>query len=31
VIAVGDQKVVEPVLRRLGRLQIYDADGRAVK
>ena len=31
VVAVGDQKVVEPVLRKLGRLQVYDADGKPVK
>ena len=31
VIAVGDQKAVEPVLRKLGRLQMYDADGKPVK
>jgi zinc protease len=31
VIAVGDQTVVEPVLRKLGRLQLYDADGKLLK
>ena len=30
IVAVGDQAVVEPALKKLGAVKIYDADGKPV-
>jgi predicted Zn-dependent peptidase len=31
IVAVGDRAVAEEVLKKLGRLQIFDADGKKVQ
>jgi zinc protease len=31
IVAVGDQAKVEPALRKLGAVQVFDADGKAIK
>lgn len=31
IVAVGDQAKVEPALKKLGEVQIFDADGKAIK
>ncbi len=31
IIAVGDRAAAEEVLQRLGRLQVFDAEGRKVQ
>jgi zinc protease len=31
IVAVGDQAKVEPALKKLGEVQVYDADGKPIK
>jgi len=31
IVAVGDRAKVEPTLRKLGAVQVYDADGKQIQ